>query len=354
MGGGRSSGARSSGGHRSGGSSSSRSSSSRSTSSSSNRTTNTRNNSGGGFGGGFATGMGFGMGQQAGRNMMGGGRNGRGGNWGNNRGRGGRGMGAGRVGCGIEVFVIIAFIVIVLLFALPSNMSIQRSTVERTALTNVATGDIVTVLDATDNEDWFTNDRALQEGAREAHRLTGVKFGIFVTDNVANPRDSEMKETAQYLYDELFEDSNGHLLILLVDLGNGEYASWYEMGSAVQTVFDAQAMDILYGFLDKYWANPDRYTESEMFGLTLRETSERIMSVTPSTLQVMMPWLFGLLAIIVLFIGINAALKNNAKRREAAAEQARADAELLATPIAGLDGASASDPLLDKYSDKQE
>jgi len=266
------------------------------------------------------------------------------------------GAGGGRRGCGIVgifAVIIIVFIIIAMVFALLSTSGGPRSTFERTALTNIAPGDVLTYFDYT-GDNWFTDARRMESGAREAYRLTGVKFGIYVTKDISGetkPSDNILGAFTDALYDELFGDSNGHFLLVMVDLGDGHYAAWHAMGGLVQTVFDNEAVDIFYDRLDNYWyAGSDRYTESEMFGLTLQRTAERIMKITPTFWQAMAPWLFGLAAIIVIFVGVTVVLMASAKRKEAAAEQAKADAELLATPIAGLDGPPAPDPLLEKYS----
>jgi len=75
-------------------------------------------------------------------------------------------------------------------------------------------------------------------------------------------------------------------------------------------------------------------------------------SVTPEPKlwQTLAPWiLLGIFAVAVVFTGITAVLKASAKRKLAAAEQLKADAEFLATPVAGLDIPPEKDPLLQKY-----
>jgi uncharacterized membrane protein len=314
--------------------------------------------------------MGFGMGQQMGRNMMGGGRR-RGGFHGGGFGHGGRrgrrafgGMGyGGGMGCGTTIIMLVfIFIIVAVLNEGMSNVGRQRippSTVVRTALTSsaIADGDVLTYQDATRQENWFNNTRAMQNGANAANRLTGVKFGIYVANEIngnSRPGNTALNEFADNLYEQWFGNSGGHVLIVLIDDGQGNFVAMDIVGSSARTVFDDEAMDILFGFIDRYWNEPDRYDESQMFGLAFEYTAERIMTVTPTTAQVVARWIFIPIIIIVIFIGIVMALKANEKRRLAAAEQTRADAELLATPIAGLDGAPQRDPLLEKYNDPQD
>jgi hypothetical protein len=260
---------------------------------------------------------------------------------------------------GIETVIIVIFIAVALWFVFGStSANVERSTIERSKITNVASDDVLEYFDDTHSGGWFSNSRAMQTGAQEAFNLTGVKFGIWVTNDLngdTNPSDALLEAYTDALYEVIFGDSPSHLLLLLVELDYGEYAYWVGRGASASTVFDSEALDILGGYLAHYWDLADPYrsspiSESEMFGKTLSETAKRIMTVTPTTAQTVMPWIFGLAAIIIVFLGVNAAIKSNTKRKLAAAEQARADAELLNTPIAGLDGAPQSDPLLDKYN----
>ncbi|MCL2055455.1 MAG: hypothetical protein FWG90_13630 [Oscillospiraceae bacterium] len=339
-------------------SSSSRSSGSGSRSSMPSSSGNSHNKSNDSLSRALKTGIGLSVGSQIGRRLMGGRRR----SGYSTRGSYGGGYNRRRRGFGIShVLAIVTLIVIAASVINSSSRSqganagnIPQSTVSRAALTGaaVASGDILTYEDATRDGDWFFNTRAMQNGAESAHRLTGVKFGIYVADEIngnSRPGSSELNEFADGLYEDWFANSGGHLLVVLVDSGNGDFAAMDIIGSSARTVFDNEAMNIFYGYLDSYWQQPEAYDESEMFGLALSNTAERIMTVTPTTAQVIVPWIFVVVIVIVVFIGVIVALNANAKRKRAAAEQSRADAALLATPIAGLDGAPPRDPLLDRY-----
>jgi len=347
--GGLTSGSRSSGGFRSGGSSSSRGTASRSPGTSS-RSSSSRSpvttssgssrNSSSGFGTSFSRGMGYSMGRQMGNRMMGGGR--------------GRGRSAGGFGCSSIFMILIPILIIVVALILFSDTSgVDRSTINRTAITNVADGDVLIYRDSTDTGDWFTNDASMLSGANDAFKLTGVKFGVFVFDNMT-AGDAELREVGKMLYDEFFGQSTGHLLILLIDEGNGNYILWYEAGSAASTVFDAEAMKIFNGYIGKYWDAPDRYTESEMFGLALKNTAERIMSITPTFGSRIAPFIGVAVVIFVLLFGVTIALKASAKRKEAAAQEAEANAALLNSDLKtfGESGNDAASDLAKLYQDE--
>jgi len=132
--------------------------------------------------------------------------------------------------------------------------------------------DILVYFDDTWNGDWFTNPRPMLNGAQEAYDLTGVKFGIWACNDIlddTNPSDAALAEFTEALYEVLFEDSEEYLLIVLIDLDNGDFAAWHVAGSSASVAFDDEAMELFYSYLSHYWDLPDRYTESEMFGLSL-------------------------------------------------------------------------------------
>jgi hypothetical protein len=320
--------------------------------------------------------LGFGIGQQVGRNIMGGGNNNRNNNnWGNNNrnnrnfnnnmggGRGGRrGCGCGTI-IGIEVIIIIVVIFVALQFigglgALGiGSRAVPPSTVERVKISHTCGHDTLVYYDDTSTGDWFTGAREMENGARAAHNRTGVKYGIYVTDIYASPgfnNVNALTNLADALYEEWFGDCAGHLMLAFIDLGDGSFLAADIIGGAARTVYDNEAIDILAGYIRNYWDQPDRYDESQMFGKALENSAERIMSVTKTPFQIAMPWIFGLLAIVAVFIGVNFAIRNNTKRKQAAADAARADAELLNTPLAGLDGTPQADPLLEKYNNPEQ
>nr|AXS01301.1 hypothetical protein [uncultured bacterium] len=241
-------------------------------------------------------------------------------------------------GC-MTVFAVILPIAIIaaIVFSIASPNTttdgIQRSTVKREKLTNVVSGDVVKYEDATRAGDWFFgNPRDLTNGATAAYNATGVKFGIYVTEGVAF---DELEALGNEVYDEWFGTSEGHLLIVLSDTGYGDFDAYDIIGYQARTVFDNEAMDIFFAYFAKYWDLPNQYTEYQMFGRTLEETATRIMSITPTFGTTIAPFLGAAAVILVVVIGLIIFLKVKTKRDEAAADLARADAELLSTPMPG-------------------
>jgi len=167
----------------------------------------------------------------------------------------------------------------------PSSPAEELVHQDEHASVNTGSNDILVYFDDTWANDWFPDDRAMFKGAEEAHRLTSVRFGIWVCNDVlenTNPSDNDLEVFADALYDVLFEDSAEHLLLVMIDLGNGAYAARHITGNAAGMMFCSEAMVYLYSRLDYYWGLPEQYTESEMFGLALSQTAEWIVSRTPA------------------------------------------------------------------------
>jgi len=140
-------------------------------------------------------------------------------------------------------------------------------------------GDILTYVDDTHLGGWFDAPRPLELGAQEAHELTGVKFGIWACNDIlgnTSPSVAELEDFSFALYQTLFEDSQEHLLLVWVDLGDGYFNAMDVIGSQARVLFTDVAMNNLFDELEYYWHFPERYTESEMFGLALAQTARWI------------------------------------------------------------------------------
>lgn len=249
-------------------------------------------------------------------------------------------------GMGTSILFIVVLCVTVLFGALIVGSSlnsggIPSSTIERQALPmGAAQGEVIKFRDDTGDGDWFDNRSILVAGATEAYNLTGVKFGVLATRDIngnVNPTDSEMADYADQLYREWFPDDEAHVLIVTLDQPhrNG-YHVYFKVGLSAQTVFDQQSIDVIDSYLYKYWVSD--MTTSEVFSKTISDTAKRIMVVTPSTMSVIAPWVIGGL-VLSLLIGMTPIIvRMSARKKQAEAELRRAEADILSTPIAGLDG----------------
>jgi hypothetical protein len=236
----------------------------------------------------------------------------------------------------VVVLPILIIASVVFSIAKPNTTTdgIERSTYARTKITNIASGDVLRYEDATKEGGWFEGMASdMTRGAQAAYNATGVKFGIYVVDGQLS--ESDLDKLANDVYDEWFGDSASHMLIALLDLRDDNFRDMYVIGGQAGTVFDDEAIRILNGYLGMYWNAYEQYSEYQMFGMALEKTAERIMSVTPTFGTTIAPFLGAAAVILVVVIGLIVFLKVKTKRDEAAADLARADVELLNTPMPG-------------------
>lgn len=218
-----------------------------------------------------------------------------------------------------------------------------------------AQGEVIVVRDDTGDGDWFDNKSVLRAAATEAYNSTGVKFGILATREVygeRSPSEAELAAYADEIYSEWFDDE-AHLLLLVVDQPHRDgYHVYYKLGVSTVAVFDDQALDIMDSYLYRYWFTS--METSEMFAKVLTDTADHIMQVTPSPLATIIPIISFVAVISMLLIFIPLIFRAIARKKEADAEKMRAEAELLGTPIAGLDTSPESaSALADKYLEQE-
>jgi len=265
-----------------------------------------------GFGAGMATGM-----------MLGGGRRRRmgfGWGWGGRRRvvhhhhhGGGPAMGGGGGGCGCFSIILAVLVVIMIIsaisffanLALPGTgglirMEVPQSTVQRTALPSNAAMSTGTMF--IDNLDWIHNSTRLNNGLNSFHSNTGVRPFLYLTDNIngnRTPTTPIMRDFTQQMYQQFVTDgtiNEAHVLVVVFNYGTG-YGHYIVAGNQASAVIDQEAVDIISGYIMRYW-----YTDmeaDELFARAFDGAGTRMMTVTRS------PWInvmivFGVLLILFL------------------------------------------------------
>jgi hypothetical protein len=296
---------------------------------------------GGSFWGGFMGGM---IGSRVGRNMGGGNTPPHGNNPDDRRG--------GCSGCLGTLFIII--VALVLLGAImnsftgctsnynsgSSSSSIQASTVDREALPK--SGTFITPAYTDEDGDWIHTPATLETGLRAFYNETGVVPYVYILPNGETESTSELSSMAQELYDKIFTDENGFILVFC-DNGKGSYNCGYAAGSSAKSVMDSEAVTILANYLDRYY-NDYSLSEEEIFSKTFSDTADRIMSkTTPAYVYV----IGGVVAVAVVG-GIVAVVYLRNKRK---AEEAKRVDDLLNKPLETF-GDTDLDERAKKYENK--
>lgn len=177
--------------------------------------------------------------------------------------------------------------------------SITASTVTREKLPASA----VTTTDYyEDHIGWVESGSRLESGMKHFFSSTGVQPYLYLTETVNGngyPSDSEMESFANALYDELFTDE-GHLLVVFQEYQeNGNYLAWCVAGKQAKTVFDSEARDIFFDYLDHYYVSD--LDTSDFFSTVFEKTADRMMEVTQSPIVKIVVVLGVVAVLLILF-----------------------------------------------------
>ncbi len=259
----------------------------------------------------------------------------------------GGGAGCGGVGCLTALIIMIAIIMIFSLFysfggmnesSYSSSGSSSASTMERTKLDSS-----LCTLSSTwyeDQADWITNSSALTNGLRSFYQKTGVQPYLIITTNINGniyPSESEIVDYSMQRYDQLFTD-RGHMILTFVEGEPNEYYIGGYVGSDAETVIDPEAQKILVDYLDYYYTSD--LSDEEYFAKAFEATANKIMTVDQSNTTSRN----NMLAVFIVGVVLIAIFSIMLKKKKAAAEKAKADAEIL-----NADLKVPKDPLMDKY-----
>ncbi len=261
--------------------------------------------------------------------------------------------GSGRSGCGCSTVAIVIIIVIALLIMIPifasgggggggASNQISVSTVEREKL---PAGSVNETRYYTDTLGWISNENELLGGMRYFYQETGVQPYLYLIGEVDGdraPSDGAIAAFADEAYDELFTDE-AHLLLVFFEYGDYFYYH-YVAGAQAKSVIDNEAADILFDYLDRHYYSD--MGEEEMFSRVFRDTADRIMTVTPTTTQRLVPFLV-IAALVVLAIVLYTWWQKVQKQKNLEAQRTE---EMLNKPLDTF-GDREAEELAKKYSD---
>lgn len=255
-------------------------------------------------------------------------------------GGGGRGSGGGAGCAGCLTAVVLAVILLVVLSMVgscvvcapsgasapavsSSSSNVTASTVERTKISTSNNGQEEGYYTDVDG-DWIKNPGKLEAGLKQFFKDTGVQPYVYVLPNGQTTSTQELGQMAERLYGELFDDET-HFLLVFCDNGQGGYNCGYCVGSEAKTVMDAEAIQILGDYLDRYY-NDMSLSEEEIFSNAFAKTGERIMKVEQSPV----PWIVGGVVVVVI-AGVVVFLVK--KRSDAKARELKHKETVLNTPL---------------------
>lgn len=234
------------------------------------------------------------------------------------------------------------FIVVILLFVasmvLPST-SVPASTQDREPISVNASYDNNCVVDQVG---WFSNVPRVERELQSFYDETGVQpYVVMVSYHPELTTDADKDAYAQQWYDDNIDNEGTFLYMYFAeeDADNDLGYSVYVNGSQVNTVMDAEAVDIFWAYLDQYWFSD--LSMDDVIVKTFDSTADRIMTQSISMETVVLIIFGGVIVIVLVGLGVYALRMKFARDKEKAAETER----ILNTPLNGAD----DDPLLDKY-----
>lgn len=275
--------------------------------------------------------------------------------------RGGRrvfyGRGGGGGGCApISVFVvvIIAICAISLFKGILESSSMEettQNTTQRTALSQQ-----VTKTDwYKDNLNWVSSKQVLIEGLENFYHETGVQPYVLLepyNDSFWNSDGSgnaeAMDKHLSAIYENTFKDE-AHFMFVYFAAENdmksemeGEFR--YFQGSTVDTIMDAEALKIFWGYFEGNYYDTSLTLET-MISDTFTSTGERIMS-HPTNFNDVLPTILIIIGGIIAIIAVVIIIKTAAKRKKEKEEYTK---KMMETPLDTFDSGIDTSDIEDKY-----
>ncbi len=270
-------------------------------------------------------------------------------------GRGPVGGGRGGCGCGSVLSVIIILVVLTIFISVitsggnqgqnQNSNDISVSTIEREKL---PAGSVNETSYYTDELNWISNENELINGMRFFYQETGVQPHLYLVRSIDGneaPSLDQLANFAEEQYDELFTDE-AHLLLVFNENIYDQFMYHYVTGSMAKQVIDNEAGDILMDYIDRHYYSD--LGEEAMFSKVFSDTATRIMTVTPTSVQRMVP-VFVVLGIIILAVVLFIWWNNSKKQKNLEAKRTQ---DMLNTPLDSF-GDKEAEELTRKYSDDE-
>ena len=182
---------------------------------------------------------------------------------------------------------------------------------------------------------WFDNVSRTESRLKDFYEETGVQPYIMLLDYIPGvDSDSQKEEYARLLYDENIDNESTFLYVYFAEENESESDDpgymCYVNGIQVSSVMDAEALDIFWAYLDKYWYT-DMSTD-DMFVKIFNSTADTIMTKSTTSKDVAKYALIVVAAGVVVF-GVVKVVKLKHKR---AKEEAEETERILNTPMESL------------------
>lgn len=173
-----------------------------------------------------------------------------------------------------QIFLVVILVICAAWFGIRSS----QSGTDREKLTGVAAYDSNCIVD---EDYWFDNVSGTGKELKAFYNKTGVQPEIVIKALDADTEgltDSQKENYAQEYFEEQGFAENTFLYMYFCENGDEVGFMCYVNGRQVDPIMDADAIEIFWNKLDKYWYSD--MSSDELFTKTFNETADQIMKST--------------------------------------------------------------------------
>ena len=224
---------------------------------------------------------------------------------------------------------------------LKALMPAVPSTIERTKLDNKNAYINDCVVDEIGYSD---RPASLSSGMREFFEDTGVQpYVYFKAYDSSLTSDAAQQAWAEQYYESNFDRTDIFLLVYFANPDVWDFEGYwvYVNGAQSSSIMDAEAMDIFWSYLDRFWSTD--MSVDDILVSSFQKTGDVIMKVTTSYKDVLK---YVVIFFIVVAVGVIVILLVKEKSRRAK-EKAEETERILNTPLERMQ--STTDSTTDKY-----
>lgn len=238
--------------------------------------------------------------------------------------------------------ICLIVILVILMFSFFGNHSdIPKSTHNREKIESSASYNNDCIIDELE---WIQNIPETETKLKQFYDKTGVMPYIVLRkyDDTLTTDDAKQKYAEDW-YSNHISNENTFLFMYFAEPSDDDVGYMaYVNGKQATSVMDAEAVDVFWAYIDKYWYSD--MTTDDVLVKTFSDTADRIMTRTNTVTDILFI-IFKIVFVIVIVCGIIVILMIKRKHKKEENEETR---KILETPIKE----SETDDLVKKYNTK--
>lgn len=221
--------------------------------------------------------------------------------------------------------LVIAIVLLSMVFSNITNS--PKSTVNRKKLENPVAYTNNCIVDELG---WIENPQKLSKELQGFYKKTGIQPYIVLEDYDSSLTTDAEKEAYANEYYHTQIDNEGTFLYMYFAEPNDSDVGYmaYVNGKSVTSVMDAEAVNIFWNYLDRYWVD-ENLTMTDVFAKTFEKTADTIMTKSTTGKDIVK---YVLILTVVISIGVVIYILRQQKRK-LEKERAEETERILNTPL---------------------